>query len=216
VIVHLVTDRRRLVGGAACTSTTRECLMQQIRYAVDAGIDLVQIRERDLDARELSALVRDAVACARGTPTRIVVNDRADVALACGAAGVHLRSDSAPASSIRAIAPAGFLIGQSVHSVAEARAACAGADYLIAGTVWRTASKPEDHPLLGVDGFAAIAAAVAIPVLAIGGVSIGRARELVEAGASGIAAIGLFIDVAPRGCRSVNLKEIVAALRGLF
>ena len=114
VILHLVTDRRRLSGAAAAApdAEARRCLLQQIDYAIDAAIDVVQIRERDLEGRELAALVLEAVARSRGTNTRIVVNDRVDVAIACGAAGVHLRSDSMAAAAVRQIAPAGFLIGR--------------------------------------------------------------------------------------------------------
>ena len=216
MIVHLVTDRHRLAAGCAGPAA-RQCLLRQIEYAIEAGIDVVQIRERDLDARELSRLVRDAVAGAAGTPTRIVVNDRADVAIACGAAGVHLRSDSMPASVVRSIAPEGFLIGRSVHSIAEAREACAAADYLLAGTVWATPSKPPGAvPLLGTDGLAAVAAAVDVPVVAIGGVSVARVRELREAGAAGLAGIGLFLDATRQGCRSVQLTDMMTVLRKLL
>jgi thiamine-phosphate pyrophosphorylase len=217
VILHLVTDRRRLAGGSSDLAEARRCLFQQIDYAIDAGIDVVQIRERDLEGRELAALVIDAVARARGTRTRIVVNDRPDVAIACGAGGVHLRSDSMSAAAVRTlareVAPTGFLIGRSVHGVTEAVEAADGADYLIAGAVWPTASKPEDHPLLGLEGLASIAAAVDVPVLAIGGVSAAHLTALRDAGAAGIAAIRLFFDVTRDGCRSMSLRDTVAGLR---
>jgi thiamine-phosphate pyrophosphorylase len=218
VILHLVTDRRRLNGGgaAAAQGDERRCLLQQIDYAIDAGIDVVQIRERDLEGRELAALVREAVMRTRGTATRIVVNERADVAIACGAAGVHLRSGSMPTAAVRelvrAVGPAGFLIGRSVHDTAEAVAAD-GADYLIAGAIWPTVSKPDDHPLLGLERFAALAAAAAVPVLAIGGVTVDRAAALRQAGAAGIAGIGLFVGPDGSACRAVPLFEMVAALR---
>src|SRR5437899_11261308 len=92
--ICLVTDRRRLVPASTPDHEARRCLLAQLRHAVHAGVDLIQIRERDLDAAALAVLVRDVLAAARGTPTRVVVNDRLDVALACGADGVHLRSDS--------------------------------------------------------------------------------------------------------------------------
>jgi thiamine-phosphate diphosphorylase len=216
VILHLVTDRRRLAGHGATGAAMRGCLRQQIDQAIQAGIDVVQIRERDLEAGELAAVVHEAVDQARGTATRIVVNDRADVAIACGAAGVHLRSDSMAAPALRRLAPekGGLLIGRSVHSVSEAIAAAPDVDYLIAGTVWATGSKPADHPLLGVAGLAAIAAAVHVPVLAIGGVTAERAAEVRDAGAAGVAGIALFFDASRDGCRATSLSRTAVALRG--
>jgi thiamine-phosphate pyrophosphorylase len=218
VILHLVTDRLRLAGAAASMTEAQQCLLQQIDYAIEARIDVVQIRERDLDGRQLAALVRAALDRARGSTTRILVNERADVAVACGAGGVHLRASSMPASAVRRLVPAsgaagGFLIGRSVHGLADAVAAAAGCDYLIAGTVWPTVSKPEDHPLLGLDGLAAVAAAVAIPVLAIGGVTSEHASMLTRAGAAGVAGIGLFMGPAGGGCGSVPLTGLVTTLK---
>ena len=178
----LVTDSRRL--------TVAGGLVAQARAAVAAGIDLIQVRERHLETRALAALVASLLEVTRGSATRLVVNDRLDVSLACGADGVHLRADSMTAEAARSLAPPGFLIGRSVHSAAEARAAVE-ADYLVAGTVFPTASKP--HAIgLGVDGLRAIVSASPIPVLAIGGVTIDRVPAIASTGAAGIAAIGLF------------------------
>lgn len=213
MIAHLVTDRRRLADDdGSGEAGLQHCLLRQIQYAVEAGVDVVQVRERDLEARALAALVRAVVALARGSSTRIVVNERADVALAAGADGVHLRDGSVSAASLRRLTPPGFLIGRSVHDVAAAAAAGRAVDYLMAGTVRATPSKPADHRLLGLDGFAAIAAAAAVPVLAIGGVSVDDAPALGQAGAAGVAGIGLFFDPACAGCRSVNLNALVARI----
>ncbi len=181
-------------------------MIEQARQAVDAGVDVIQVRERDLEARDLTIVVEALVAVSRGTATRVVVNDRLDVALASGADGVHLRSDSMAAADVRALAPAPFLIGRSVHSVDEATAAGA-VDYLIAGTVFPTASKPAGHAVIGLDGLRAIAAATAVPVLAIGGVTLDRIEVLAGSGAGGVAAIGLFsgpepVDAVVRAARS--------------
>lgn len=176
------------------TDRARQDPVAQARRAVEAAIDLIQIRERDLDGRQLAAMVRAIVAIAgASTPrrTRVVVNDRLDVAIACGADGVHLRGDSMPAAAVRPMVPPGFLIGRSVHTVEEARHA-GPVDYVIAGTVFRTASKGADAPLLGVDGLAAIVRASAAPVLAIGGVRPETIAALAATGAAGVAAIGLF------------------------
>src|SRR4051812_50025654 len=110
-MICLVTDRRRLAGAARGAS--RACLIAQARRAADAGVDLIQVREPDLEAGALAALVVDLLAATEGTSTRVVVNDRLDVALACGAAGVHLRGDSPPGGAARRAAPPGVPLGPS-------------------------------------------------------------------------------------------------------
>jgi thiamine-phosphate pyrophosphorylase len=188
----LVTDRRRLTAGGASADDARRLLLTQLEEAVEGGVDLIQVRERDLDAAQLAALVRDVVSLTRGSRTRVVINDRLDVALACGAGGVHLRGDSIPALHARRIAPAGFLIGRSVHAADEVPAA-EGCDYLIAGTVFSSRSKGRDAPLLGLAGLQAVVRAARVPVLAIGGVTPERFDEIMAAGAAGVAGIGLFL-----------------------
>ena len=194
--------------------------MRQARYAIDAGIDLVQVRERDLDAADLAATVSAVIAMARGTRTRILVNDRVDVALACGAAGVHLRTDSVPAAAVRSIAPPQFVIGRSVHTASEAVAAGTDVDYLIAGTVWPTPGKPANQPMLGIEGFSEIVSAARVPVLAIGGVTLDRVGEVAARGGAGIAGIGLFMASAlgtvNSPCRAGALVEMAAAARAHF
>jgi thiamine-phosphate pyrophosphorylase len=106
---------------------------------------------------------------------------------------VHLRHDSVPAASLRGIAPPGFLIGRSVHDAAEA-ATAGPVDYLIAGAVFATLSKPAGHPVIGLDGLARVVRAAAVPVLAIGGVRADDLDRIVATGAAGIAGIGLFIS----------------------
>jgi thiamine-phosphate pyrophosphorylase len=189
----LVTDRRRLCPEAAAFDVARARLVDQAKWAVKSNVDLIQVRERDLETADLAALVSDLVRVSRGSETRVVVNDRVDVAVACGADGVHLRHDSISAETLRTIAPAGFLVGRSVHGVAEAREA-GPVDYLIAGAVFATPSKPAATPLLGLDGLAEVVQAVAVPVLAIGGISRDRLDEVASTGAAGVAGIGLFID----------------------
>jgi thiamine-phosphate diphosphorylase len=194
--------------------------LQQARYAIAAGVDVLQIRERDLSARALSSLVSDIVALAKGTSTRVIVNDRVDVALGCGAGGVHLRGDSVSPADVRSIAPSGFLIGRSVHTRAEAAAVPPAADYLIAGTVFESASKPASHPRLGVDDLRAIVQAADLPVLAIGGVTLERLATVAGTGAAGAAAIGLFCGPGPgdpaTGCRAAELTDLVKTARMMF
>jgi thiamine-phosphate pyrophosphorylase len=209
-----------LSGGSGDSGAMRSCLLQQARHAVDAGIDYLQVRERDLEAAALADIVQELVSVARGSATRVLVNDRLDVALACGAAGVHLRGDSIPAPAVRQLVPDGFVVGVSVHTVAEAVAAAASADYLVAGTVWPTDSKPsaQTEALLGIEGLARIASAVTVPVLGIGGVTIDRVAAAARAGAAGAAAIGLFMSASAGriGCRACPLAEVVKSARSRF
>ena len=207
-------------GGSRNWQATRRCLIEQARHAVEAGVDYLQVRERDLETAELGKVVEAIVAIAAGSPTRVVVNDRLDVALACGAAGVHLRGDSVPAAAVRRMVPAGFLVGASVHTVAEALNAGPDVDYLVAGTVWPTRSKPTASldTLLGLDGLARIAAGVAVPVLAIGGVTLDRLATIAWTGAAGAAAIAMFMSESPdrNGCLAPPLRDLVTAARAAF
>jgi thiamine-phosphate pyrophosphorylase len=184
-VVCLITDRAR-VGGA-------DGVVERVRWAARAGVHLVQVRERDLDGGPLTALVRRCVEAVRGSATRILVNDRLDVALAAGAHGVHLRADSMPAARVRTLAPPGFVVGRSVHARHEAidAAAAGGLDYLLFGTVFATPSKP-GRPAAGLAALADVASAITIPVLAVGGVTPDNVGKVILAGAAGFAAIGMF------------------------
>ena len=187
-IICLVTDRHRLPGAS------EDALVELVADAAAAGITMVQIRERDLDDRRLLALTRRVIAAA-APHALVVVNDRADVALAAGAGGVHLRGDSPPADRLWAVLPKGFVVGRSVHGVDEARgAAASGVHYLVMGTVFPSASKEPGAPLAGIDGLAAVARAVQIPVVAIGGITLDNVQAVADAGAAGAAAIGAFTD----------------------
>jgi thiamine-phosphate pyrophosphorylase len=174
-------------------------------------VDLVQIREPWLDDRSLLALVREAIDAIAGTSARVVVNDRLDVALAAGAAGVHLRGDSMAAADVRRLAPRPFVVGRSIHSIPEAMEAerAGGCDYVVFGTVFASASKPAGHTAAGADTLARVCAAVSLPVLAIGGVTVDNAGLVAASGAAGVAAIGLFSD-------ATDVAETVRAVRRLF
>jgi thiamine-phosphate pyrophosphorylase len=186
-------------------------LIALIGDAARAGVDLIQIRERDLSDRALVALTREAIAAVHGTAARILVNDRPDIALAAGAAGVHLRGDSSPASGVRTMAPGGFVIGRSVHTEDEAAAAEleGGCDYLMFGTVFPSTSKPPNHRSAGLDALGRACSRVRLPVLAIGGLTVERGAAVAAAGAAGIAAIGLFVE-------SHDLSVAVRSLRAAF
>ena len=215
-VVCLVTDRRRLAAAGAGERAACDALVELARAAARAGVDLVQVRERGLGDRALLRLVERVVAALAGSPAQVVVNDRIDVALAAGAAGVHLKDGGPDAARVRAIAPPGWLIGRSVHGSDDARRAeeGGGLDYLICGTVFATASKPGRRPL-GAGGLADVVRGSTLPVLAIGGVVPARAADVAQAGAAGVAAVGCFAAAAgtdgPAGAAGR-----LAALRRVF
>lgn len=184
-----------LITGGVTDGIGSDALLDRIAMASRAGVTLVQIRERQLEGQALFALTRRAVDAVRGSRTRIIVNERADVAEAAGAHGVHLRAASGAASRVRAICPPGFLIGRSVHDVAGAVAAAqdGGADYLLFGTVCESRSKPGRTPA-GVAALADVAASTPLPTLAVGGMTGGVLGAVARAGAAGFAAISLFSD----------------------
>jgi thiamine-phosphate pyrophosphorylase len=193
-ILCLVTDRLSLARAIDPGADPTVLLLEQVSAAAEAGIDLVHVRERNLDAAALARLVRECVARTAGTPTKVVVNDRVDIAMVAGASGVHLRSDSMGADRVRAVAPGGFLLGRSVHSADDARSvADAGqVDYLVIGTVFPTPSKAGGHAVIGLSELERAARSSRVPVLAIGGVTAGTLPDVARAGAAGVAAIRLF------------------------
>jgi thiamine-phosphate pyrophosphorylase len=180
-----------------------------IREAASAGVDVVQVREPQLQDRALLSYARRAVGEAAHTSCRVLVNDRFDIAIAAAAAGVHLRGDSVPAVRVRSVVPAGFVIGRSVHSPAEAAEVTAqgGYDYLIFGTVFQSRSKPPSHPVAGLAVLREVCRATALPVIAVGGISFGNVAEVVAAGAKGVAAISLFRDGEPISLTVSRLRQ---------
>jgi thiamine-phosphate pyrophosphorylase len=213
--VCLVTDRRRLAAALGIHANGwRDALLQQIAGAVAGGIDIIQLREGDLEDQVLVALARDCLRISAGTRTRIVINDRVDIARASGAHGVHLREDGIAPVQARRLGGPTLLIGRSVHSAHTARASV-GADYLIAGPVFATASKT-DHPGIGPDGFRAIVASAQCPVWAIGGVTPARGATLAMAGAEGVAAIGALMPTGPVPSIAASVQHLVEDLRFAF
>jgi len=209
-IVCYVTDRKAL--GATDPAGS---LLARIRAAMGAGADWVQIRERDMPARELLALTKGAIGVRHGA-AHVLVNDRLDVAVAAGAAGVHLGGASVTAGEVvrwlrEQNALAEFSVGVSCHSLEEARAAeDAGASYVFFGPIFDTPSKKSYGPPQGIAKLAEVCAAVRIPVIAIGGVSEENAMDCVHAGAAGIAAIRMFQE----SRAAETLKRAIVKLHG--
>jgi thiamine-phosphate pyrophosphorylase len=180
-----ITDRQAAGGTPA--------LLDHISRALQNGVDFIQIREKDLPGRDLCYLVRHALALPNPRNTRILVNSRADVALACGAHGVHLPAQSIAPRLLRAIAPPTFIISVSTHSLDELHAAeQESADFALFGPIFFTASKAEYGAPQGIDVLREAARAVSIPVLALGGIARPRIPECQAAGAAGIAGISMF------------------------
>ena len=203
-----VTDRK---GLEVSPEEQCEALVGRMEIAARAGVDWIQLREKDLPGRALAELLREAL---RRVPAgcRIVLNDRLDVACALGAGGVHLGRESLSVEDARRLvggrgATQDFLVGASTHSLAAALSAeKAGADYLVFGPVYATPSKAQYGPPQGIERLREVCHAVSLPVLAIGGITVENARACFEAGAAGIAAIRLFEE-------SSDLAAVVDALR---
>ncbi len=214
--VYAVSSRRRLAPDARTTRDELTRLDAWVEAVIEARVDVLQIREADLPARQLQALVDRAVRCAAREATLVLVNDRVDVALAAAAQGVHLPSRGLDASRVRRL-EASWTMGRSVHE-GDALDHCGPVDYLLFGTVFSSESKPSGAPLSGLEGLARAAASAPCPVIAIGGVTPELAGRCARAGAAGVAAIGLFL---PEGCErgalgaaraTVALREAVARL----
>ncbi len=204
-LICLVTDLRRI---------SPDGFRALCHDAADASIDLIQIREPQLNARELVGMAMVAVHETRGSSTRVVVNGRLDVARAVDADGVHLPASGVPVARARQCGPPDrprWLVGRSAHNAAELDAA-ADADYIVFGTVFATDSKPG----LAGQGVEALATAVRhaqAPVLAIGGMTPDRIRACAKAGAAGVAGITLFLKDAPGG---MSPRDAVRMIREQF
>lgn len=206
LLLCYVTDRRSLP--IANWADSIEALTQKIAEVAAAGVDWVQIREKDLTAREQASLTRKsleivAASSAKSSRTaRVLVNDRLDVAIAERAGGVHLGEHSLPVAEAKRLVEsaqrkvavdASFLIGVSCHSLESAQAAERdGADYVLFGPVFATPSKEMFGPPQGTDLLKQVCDAMSVPVLAIGGLTTDNANSCLQAGAAGLAAIRLF------------------------
>ena len=177
-----------ILGLIAITDNVRDGesgLINRASAAAHGGATCIQLRLKDVSARDLVGLARALVPVV-GVP--VIINDRADVAIAAGAAGVHLGADDIPVSAVRAIAPEGFIIGASVGSDDEIVDA-AGADYVGIGPVFPTGSKKDAGAAIGLVEFTRLAVATGLPAVAIGGLTPANARLAIDAGASGVAVV---------------------------
>lgn len=178
--IYLVTDDGCLQGRS---------LLDCVREALEGGVTLVQYRAKTASSAEMYAEALQLKALCDSFNVPLIINDRLDIAMAVGAAGVHLGQDDLPCAAARKILGEDYIIGVSAHNPAEARAALqSGADYLGCGAVFGTATKA-DVKKLGTDGLAAICKAKGLPVVGIGGVTADNYREVRAAGADGAAIV---------------------------
>lgn len=169
-------------------------IMSDVEKAVAAGVAVVQYRNKTADTRRLYDEARRIRALCAGTGTRLVINDRIDIALAVDADGVHIGNEDMPYGEARRILGAGTIIGVTVHDVAEAVAAAgAGADYLGVSPIYATGTKADAGAPCGVETLAAIRRACAIPLVAIGGIGIDNVEEVIRAGADMVCAISAVV-----------------------
>lgn len=197
-IIYLITK-----GEATDSDFTDACsaVLETIRLAVETQVSLVQIREKHLSARLLFELTRSAAEITRGSATRLLVNDRADIAIAAGADGVHLAADSIPTGALRQKLLPGFLIGVSTHSHEAVRtAAKAGADFAVFGPIFQTPGKGRPRGLADLRALCAKTGPFA--VIGIGGIDPANCGSVLASGASGIAGIRSFNE--PESLRSIS------------
>jgi len=185
LIRYYITDRRA-AGGV-------EELVEIIERRMAEGVDMIQLREKDLNTRELFTLTERVVRLSKPHGAKVLVNARVDVALASGAAGVHLRAGSIAPERLREITPPDFVLGVSCHTIEEVQAAQEeGAGFVVFSPVFPSSSKEFSQEPKGLKGLRAAVEAVRIPVLALGGVTVENAHLCVQAGAAGVAGISMF------------------------
>jgi thiamine-phosphate pyrophosphorylase len=203
--VLVITDARL----AAPRSVT-----EVVRAALEAGARSVQMRNKGDFARALAELGRELRSLTRDYDALLFVNDRVDVALAVEADGVHVGPRDLPVAAVRSITPRGFLIGRSADDPELAlRAVAEGADYIGCGTVFATTTKADAGDVIGLEGLAAVARAVPVPVVAIGGITVERAGEIAPTGAAGVAVVGAVMS-APDPAEAV--RHLLAPFRRVY
>ena len=197
----LVTDRTVIKGG-------RGDLVERVTQAVLGGVDLVQVREKDLPGAELLELAGSLLE-AIGGRAKLIVNERADVALAAGALGVQLGENGLPVNAARKTVGSGALIGRSVHSISGAvRAEADGADFLVVGTMFASRSHPGEEPA-GPGLVRRISGNCRLPLIGIGGITPENAPEVIEAGASGVAVITSILAAPDPKAAAARLKAAI-------
>lgn len=184
--------------------------MSMVKAALAGGADVIQLRDKSLSGRDLYALALDMGAMVRASRATFIINDRLDIAQAAGADGVHLGQSDLPVAAARSLAPPSFIVGASVGSVEEAVAAERdGADYIALSPVFSTPTKDDAGPGHGLEVLSEIRAAVGIPVIAIGGVNSANIKDVVAAGADGVAVISAVLGAEDVEAAARSIRELV-------
>jgi thiamine-phosphate diphosphorylase len=180
-------------------------LIARASSAVQGGATCIQLRLKEISARDIVGLARELV---QSVSVPVIVNDRADIAIAAGAAGVHLGADDVPVSAVRVFSPEGFIVGASVGEVSEIGNS-EGADYVGVGPVFGTGSKRDAGDAIGVEGFARLATATGLPAVAIGGITAANAASAIAAGAAGVAAIAAIFGATDPASAAKALRSAI-------
>lgn len=206
-----LTDRLRLIVVTDTDLAAPRTILDVVRASLAAGAPAIQLRDKHATARELVACGRALRQETRGTGALLFVNDRLDVALAVEADGVHVGPDDIPVGALRQAAPPPFLIGTSTDDPDEARRLVGeGADYIGCGTVYATSTKADAGSTIGLDGLQAVASAVSVPVVGIGGIDPARAGDIArQTDAAGVAVVGAVM-------RASDVEQTVRALLAPF
>ena len=209
-VIYLITSGETNLQTVPATEDF-SIILRMVEAAVAAKIDLVQLREKNLTAGVLYKLATRAAKITRASTTKLLINDRADIASAAGADGVHLTTTSIPTDVVRRTFGDDFLIGVSTHSLAEAATARrSGADFVVFGPIFNMPSKHKYGAPLGLNELEKVASELKpFPVLALGGVSSGNVADCIRAGAQGVAAIRMLNDAS-------KLHQVVNEIRGRF
>jgi thiamine-phosphate pyrophosphorylase len=187
---------------------------EQVELAIRGGATAIQLREKALPAREVVEIGRRIAPMCRRSGVLFIVNDRADIAVACEADGVHVGQDDLPVSVARRIMGTAKVVGVSAGTVEEAvRARHQGADYLGVGSVFATSSKSDAGDAIGVEALGRIARAVRIPVVGVGGITAGNAAAVIGAGAAGVAVITAVVGEGDIGAAARRFRETIDAAR---
>jgi thiamine-phosphate pyrophosphorylase len=201
LLLYLCTDRVLSMGRP---------ILQAVEDALEGGVTMVQLREKDASAREFYEIALKVRALTKSRRIPLVINDRLDIALATGADGLHIGQSDLPLPDARRLAGKALFIGVSVSSPEEAaRAEAEGADYLGAGAVYPTGSKADAGDAIGLERFRLICSAVKIPVVGIGGVNAENAEALMRAGAAGISVISALLSQS-------DIREAARCLRAVL
>lgn len=205
--LYLITDRK----------VATKPLPEAVRLALEGGVRAVQLREKDLPVRELLSLAQELRSSTRKFGAKLFINDRADVAVAVDADGVHLGHQSIPANAARKVVGTSMLIGVSTHNLDEAKAAAAdGADFITFGPIFETPSKVKHGAPVGLNDIKRLITEVAIPVFAIGGIYGGNIQQVVMSGVAGVAMISAILaapDIRTAASKFAQAEKIIEKYR---